>query len=56
MFPVTTKKTKVKAVLAINKAAKAFYTLYITNKMECFSFKNRCVVWVVKHLKEGWLI
>ena len=33
-----------------------FYLLYVTNKTECFNFKSGCVIWVVKHLKQDWLI
>ena len=40
------------AVLAIDIAAKGVYTLYITNKTECFSFKSGCVVRLAKLLKE----
>ena len=51
-FPVTAKEQEVqgKAVLVINITAKALYELYITIKMEHFSFKSGCAIWVVKHL------
>ena len=35
---------------------KALYAQYITNKTEHFSFKSGCVVQVVEHLKEDWLV
>ena len=31
---------------------KSLYMLYITNKMECFSFKGGCVACVAKQLKK----
>ena len=43
-MPVTTKEDKGKAVLAVYKAAKAFYLSFIPNKTERFSFKSGCVV------------
>ena len=35
---------------------KNIYELYIANKMEHFSFKSACVIWVAKRLKEDWLV
>ena len=28
----------------------------LTNKMECFSFKSGCTMWVAKFIKEDWPI
>jgi len=36
--------------LAISIATKEFYALYITNKMERFSFESKCAVRVAKGL------
>ena len=35
---------------------KAFYPLYITNKIECFSFKSGCATRVAERLKRDWFI
>ena len=40
------------AVLAIQ--VRAFNQLYITNKMECFSYKSGRAMWVVELIKEDW--
>ena len=44
-------------MLVINIAAKCdISVLYSTNKIERFSFKTGCVIWVTERLKEEWLI
>ena len=45
---VTAKEDYAKTVLAANIATKALYTLYITNKAECFSFNSGCAGWAAK--------
>ena len=32
------------------------YALYITNKTERSRFKSGCVIQVMKHLKEDWIV
>ena len=44
------------AVICVVWQQKALYTLYTTIKTERFSFKTGCVIQVVKHLKEDWLL
>ena len=39
------------AVFSIHFTVKAFNQLYITNRMEHFSFKSGCTVYVVKLIK-----
>ena len=57
MSPVTAKESLSKAVLAVYIAAKVVLAaFFITNKTERISFKNGCVIWMVKHLKGGWFM
>ena len=43
-------------MLAVHFTVKAFNQLYITNKMEHFSFKSGRAVQVAKLIKEDWPI
>ena len=52
------KKTKVRLLYLLISQEKGSpsYALYNTNKIEHFSFKIGCVIWVVKRLKEDLFI
>ena len=52
--PVIAKEDWGKAILGVYIAAKDVYPAFITNIMECVSFKGGCVVRV--DLKEVWFI
>ena len=48
------KKIKVMLYLLFIRRQKLFNYLYITNKMERFSFKSGRAMWVAKLIKQGW--
>ena len=49
------KKSKV-MLFANYYMVKSIYPVVHANKMECFSFKSGCVMWVAKLIKDDWLI
>ena len=41
---------------AVIARQKSLYRLYITSKIECFSFKSGCATWVAELFKRDWFI